>query len=441
MDPSLSFALRQSAFLLLGVARVHKKQVEYLLQEYKSLQMGIRKAFFPTNSTHAPCHSIILPTTFELDSLDIENELDLNRFEDPHVKSREEITLEEDSFTYIGTTILIKSSFLQDRENNLSESGEASGFGASSDPSNTDDHPPQDTLEIETIRDAVHDHGSEHDPLWTGQWNDVMGPDRGLEELIPKEKEPTCLVVEEKVERDEPRTATSAEAQELITNPQISFGYQSPDLVLRSTPPPELPRARRRRQKLLIDDTIALLTVETGRLLDDASALKRRRKIAPSTSLEIWKLNKRSKKDGMLFQPLITGLCHDLCNIYKKDFISAKIKMTSSSEEEDHAEPGGSPTGNDLGTAIESLCDTIPMEMPSPSRSGDFTPLTWYNEGLDVENTILPDIPEFDSPAGDLSFLEQDDRTPIVEHGGTPILAHYLAEQDLWFNFCKGSYQ
>ncbi|KAM3253268.1 sister chromatid cohesion 1 protein 3-like [Capsicum annuum] len=387
--------------------------------------MGIRKVFLPTNSTHALCHSIILPTTFELDSLDIENELDLNRFEDPHVKSREEITLEEDSFTYIGTTILIKSSFLQDRENNLSESGEASGFGArymeiDSDSSNTDDHPPQDTLEIETIRDAVHDHGSEHDPLWTGQWNDVMGPDRGLEELIPKEKEPTSLVVEEMVERDEPPTATSAEAQELITNPQISFGYQSPDLVLRSTPPPELPRARRRRRKLLIDDTIALLTVETGRLLDDASALKRRRKIAPSTSLEIWKLNKRSKKDGMLFQPLITGLCDDLCNIYKKNFISAKIKMASSSEEEDHAEPGGTPPGNDLGTAIESLCDTPPMEMPSPSRSGDFTPLTWYNEGLDVENTILPDIPEFDSPAGDLSFLEQDDRTPIVEHGGTP---------------------
>lgn len=74
--------------------------------------------------------------------------------------------------------------------------------------------------------------------------------------------------------------------------------------------------------------------------------------------------------------------------------------MASSSEEEDHAEPGGTPPGNDLGTAIESLCDTPPMEMPSPSRSGDFTPLTWYNEGLDVENTILPDIPEFDSPAG-----------------------------------------
>lgn len=94
------------------------------------------------------------------------------------------------------------------------------------------------------------------------------------------------------------------------------------------------------------------------------------------------------------------GLCDDLCNIYKKNFISAKIKMASSSEEEDHAEPGGTPPGNDLGTAIESLCDTPPMEMPSPSRSGDFTPLTWYNEGLDVENTILPDIPEFDSPAG-----------------------------------------
>ncbi|KAK4734278.1 hypothetical protein R3W88_008539 [Solanum pinnatisectum] len=50
-----------------------------------------------------------------------------------------------------------------------------------------------------------------------------MEPDEDLEELIMKDKEATCLVVEEMMECDEPPSAISTEVHE-FTNPQISFG-------------------------------------------------------------------------------------------------------------------------------------------------------------------------------------------------------------------------
>ncbi|MCD7462936.1 hypothetical protein HAX54_049648 [Datura stramonium] len=433
--------------------------------------MGIRKAFFSTNvnlpegATHAPYHSITWPETFELDALDFNDDLDLNRFEDTHLKSHEEITFKDQILTHEDQYVAI---FIdEDLGKSLSKSGEVSGLGAMPmetdyDPSNVDgipaqfqnsspknqeelnggtvqDHIPQDIPEIEIMRDAVHDHDSGNVPLWRDQWNDVMEPDKILEELIMQDKETASLVVEEMMERDVPPSATSAEVQE-FTNPHISFGHQSPDLVLRSTPPPEEPKARRRKRKPLIDDdAIVLSNDQIGRLLNDTSALKHRRKNASLSSLDIWKLNKRHRKDRMLFEPLITGLCDDLCNIYKEDFISAKLK-TASSQEEDHAEPSGKhspPPGNDLVIEIErqrdnqeSACTNLlseivpspdkfifspPMSTPSPSRRDDFTPSTSYREGLGVENTRLSDIPEFDSSAGDLSFLDQDDRTPIGE--------------------------
>nr|XP_009597243.1 sister chromatid cohesion 1 protein 3-like isoform X2 [Nicotiana tomentosiformis] len=486
MFPDVPLALRWSAQLLLGVVRIYSKQVEYFLQDCRTLETGIRKSILSTNlnlpedALHAPYQSITLPETFELDAVVFYDDVDLNRFGDTHLKSYEETTLEDQILMREDQYVAI---FIdEDIGNSLSKSGEVSGLGAmpietDSDPSNLDGIPaqsqnsspknlaalnggtvggdiPQDIPEIEIMRDAVYDHGSENVPLWSDQWNDVMEPDKILEEEIMKDKESASLVVEEMVERDEPPSATSAEVQE-FTNPQISFGHQSPDLLLRSTPPPEEPKARRRKRKLLIDeDDIVLSNDEIGRLLNDTSALKRRRKNAPLSSLDIWKLNKRHTKDGMLFESLLTGVHNDLCNIYKEDFISAKIKTASSLE--DHVEPSGNqspPPGNDLGIEIERLRDNqefactnllseiLPSpnkfisspQMPTPDpaastgRAGSDmeTPSTWYGEGLDVENTILSDIPEFDNSAGDLSFLDQDDRTPT----GTPEVGYLSRKQ------------
>ncbi|KAK4712600.1 hypothetical protein R3W88_007113 [Solanum pinnatisectum] len=360
--------------------------------------MGIGKVISSTNSNlpedaaHAPYHSITLPKTFELDSFNFEDDLDnLNRIEDTNLKSYEEITLEDEiparEDQYVAILI---------------------------------DEDVEKIPEMEFMLDAVHDHHSENDPLW----NDVMDPDDDMEELTMTDKETESLVVEEMMEHDEPPSAISAEVQE-FTNPQISFGHQSPDhLVLQSTPPPEEPKPMRRRRKLLIDAEIVLPEDESDPQLGDTSTLKRRRKNVLLSFLNRSKLNKRRRKDGMSFGPLLTGLCEGLRNIYKEDFVSTKLKMASSQEEEeeDHAEPSDNyyspPPGND--TDLLSEISPSPQFISSPPMStDDFTPSTCCREGLDVEDTVLSDIHDFDSSVEDLSFLDQDDRTPIGEQVGT----------------------
>ncbi|KAL3348538.1 hypothetical protein AABB24_021953 [Solanum stoloniferum] len=538
MTPEVPIALRTSGHLLLGVVRIYSKQVEYFAEDCKTLLMGVIKAFSSTNvnlpedATHAPYSSITLPETFELDAIVFDEDLDLNRIKDTHVKSFEEITLEDQIVSHEDQYVAI---FIdEDIVKSLSKSGEVSGLGAmpmeiDSGPSNPDetaaqpqhsspknqeglnkrtvcDDIPQDIPDIELMRDAVHDHSFENVPLWSDRGNDVMEPDRVLEEQIMRDKETASPVVKEILapgghsipsqQRQEPPSTTSAEAHE-FADPQISFGHQSPDLALLSTPPLEAPKIRRKRKLLIYDKDIVLPNNEMKRRLKGIGIKPREKKKVPCSSLDIWKQNQRLRKDGIFFEPIITGLCNDLCNIYKKDFISAKVMMASS--EENHAEPSNNqapPSENDLPVEIERLRDnqdlastnllseilpspnrpisspqmSMPspsrlissplMSMPSTSRRDDFspatttfgtessqigrtmdsgvqptpdpaastghvgsdleTPSTWFGEGLGVEDTVLSDIPEFDNSAGDLSFLEQNDDTPIGLRG-TPL--------------------
>lgn len=532
MTPEVPIALRTSGHLLLGVVRIYSKQVEYFSEDCKTLLTGVIKAFSSTNvnlpedATHAPYHSITLPETFELDALVFDADLDLNRFKDTHVKSYEEITLEDQTLSHEDQYVAIFVD--EDTVKSLSKSGEVSGLGATpmetdSDTSNPDgtaaqsqhssptnqaglnkgtvrDDIPQDIPEIEVMRDAVHDHSFENVDLWSDRGNDVMEPDKILEEQIMRDKETASPAVEEMLapgghsipsqQREEPPSTASAEAHE-FADPQISFGHQSPDLALLSTPPLEKPKASRKRKLLIYDKDIVLPNHEMKKRLQGFGKKLRERKNGPYSSLDIWKQNKRLRKDGIFIEPLITGLCDDLCNIYKEDFISAKFKTASS--QEDDAGPSNNqspPPGNDLPTEIERLRDNqdfastnllseiLPSpsrfisspqtSMPSPSRRDDFspatttfgtesgqigrtidsgvrptpdpaastghvgsdieTPSTWFGGGLGVEDTVLSDIPEFDNSAGDLSFLEQDDDTPIglrgtpssSKQGGTP---------------------
>ncbi|KAK4379645.1 hypothetical protein RND71_001507 [Anisodus tanguticus] len=533
MTPEVPIALRTSGHLLLGVVRIYSKQVEYFSEDCKTFLNVVLKAFSSTNvnlpegSTHAPYHSITLPETFELDALIFDESIDLNRVEDTHVKSYEEITLEDQILLHEDQYVAI---FIdEDTVKSLSKSVEVSGLGAmpmetDSDPSNPDgtaaqsqhssprnqdgldkgtvhDDIPQDIPEIEIMRDAVHDHSFENVPLWSDRGNDVMEPDKILEEQIMRDRETASPLVEEMLapgghsipsqQRQEPPSTTSVEAHE-FADPQISFGHQSPDLALLSTPPLEEPKARRKRKLLIYDKDIVLPNHVMKKQLQGTGIKLREKNKGPCSSLDIWKQNKRLRKDGIFFEPLITGLCDDLCNIYKEDFISAKVKMASS--QEDHAEPSNNqspPSGNDLPMEIERLRDNQDLastsllseilpspnkfisspqtSMPSPSRRDNFspatttfgaesgqlgrtmdsgvrptpdpaastghvgsdmeTPSTWFGgEGLGVEETILSDIPEFDHSAGDLSFLEQDDDSPIglrgtplsSKQGGTP---------------------
>lgn len=78
MYSEVPIALRMSGHLLLGVVRIYSKQVDFLFQDCNSILSGLRKAFtsfkldLPESAMQAPVQSITLPTTFELDALDVD---------------------------------------------------------------------------------------------------------------------------------------------------------------------------------------------------------------------------------------------------------------------------------------------------------------------------------------------------------------------------------
>lgn len=64
--------------------------------------------------------------------------------------------------------------------------------------------------------------------------------------------------------------------------------------------------------------------------IKDASGLRRKRKV-PST-LGIWKLNNRIIKEQVFCQPLLTGLCSELCNICSETYISTRLRSVEAGE-------------------------------------------------------------------------------------------------------------
>ncbi|EPS68424.1 hypothetical protein M569_06341 [Genlisea aurea] len=98
MYPEVPIALRMSGHLLLGVVRVYSKQVEYFYEDCNAMQHAINRDLrsitvnLPEASTKAPVDSVTLPGNFQLDSLEIDNNVQ-DRPENSHVKMLADFTL------------------------------------------------------------------------------------------------------------------------------------------------------------------------------------------------------------------------------------------------------------------------------------------------------------------------------------------------------------
>ncbi|XP_071936301.1 sister chromatid cohesion 1 protein 3 isoform X2 [Coffea arabica] len=512
-----------SGHLLLGVVRIYSKQVDYFYQDCNVALVEILKAFssvntninLPEGATQAPYHSITLPETLALDKIDLEDYSDLERSEDDHRGRREEITLEDQEPT--GRDPHEPTRFTEDVGRGSPDLEETTVSGLKpveedsrpsvpeditvviGDPSPSNqgglnekpgrDSTTQELPDIEVMRDAVHDFRMEDAPVWPDQGYDVE-LDRVLEEQIMKLTEASSPVVEEILvsggptmplpQAEEPQCVASEQAHENF-NLDIPFGHASPGLAIRSTPPVEQPRAkqRKKRSRDFYDEQTVLTNKSMKKALEDSSDLLRKKRDCPSSNLDMWKSQKRLKKDRVFLEPLITGLSADLVSIYKKEVISSKPHLVGS--EEPHLQPRDAqiPTpGGDKEMEIENLRNYVgpsggnemfnilpspnrfisspTMSMASPIRRGESTPATTnfgsepdrlettigtdvqttpdlaassgpfgsdmetpatlLGGALGVENTVLSDIPEMLNSAGDLSFLEQDEKTP----GGTP---------------------
>ncbi|KAH7864454.1 hypothetical protein Vadar_029735 [Vaccinium darrowii] len=472
MYPEVPIALRMSGHLLLGVVRIYSKKVDYLYQDYNFFLITFTKAFasvevnLPDDATHAPFHSVTLPDTFELDALSLDEDLYYEGLEDNHLRSQEDITLTEQIpiawDPYITITLDKDSLSLEDTSDPLAmpmEDVDVQDPGPTNqmvaNEKTNEDSFSNKTPEIEKMRDAVHNFQN-IPPLQ----DPASEPDATLERQSVNDKELTTPAAEE-ILISGGRSSSPAHLGEPVNSAPSNLAadisdlhvldHDSPNLVIRRTPPDEQqlveqPRGRKRRRKLLFDESTVLTNKFVKAGLDDCNDLRRKKKHCPSSALDVWKSNNRLRKENIFLEPLMLGLCADVCNIYKRDFISAKPHPVSVEEQRDQMPSSNMEierprniavpvdnnvvTENNVGTPntfIHSQRESSPVSFVSephlrttPGTDRHSSPNTFIRY-MDTPSPIfpepnrLPDIPE--DLIDDLNFLAIGEYTPTEVQG------------------------
>ncbi|XP_022896115.1 sister chromatid cohesion 1 protein 3-like isoform X2 [Olea europaea var. sylvestris] len=504
MYPEVPIALRMSGHLLLGVARIYSKQVDYLYEDCHVVQITINKAFtsvnvnLPEDANHAPFHSVTLPEKFELDALDLDN---YSWCEYDHLNSYDDITLTEQIPTGKDPYIIIAFDGDSPRDTvgavQIEEDVQEDTIPVFEDQSPrkhqlvdegiAEEINPPDLPSPEFQRDANHGSDFNYNPILS-DWVDA---DLEIVNQISKDIE-THTPHTEKPE--EPSKSQKHQASHSYNHSEsnMPFVHPSPEEEIRATPPVAQPKVRKRKRKQPFDKATVLSNGYMRNSLNDTSDIRHLKNYSCS-SLEIWKLNNKIRKDGALFEPLITGVCAELRDSFREEFISTKPHLVALQEAHEGAEVDPSPSSrHDLGVEVGCFCNneynSTEIIMPSiptpttPSRRNDFTvdnanfefqsdraetieeagtipksamgasTGTFYSDmetpkTFDGEHSALSDIPELATSAGELGFLEQDDNSPagtpkvgfLSKNQGTPeehtlssrtrALAQYLKKQ------------
>ncbi|KAL4562034.1 hypothetical protein LXL04_034223 [Taraxacum kok-saghyz] len=432
MNPQVPIALRMSGHLLLGVVRIYSKKVEYLQHDYNVLRIDISKVYtntdinLPKDANQAHFDSITLPERFDLDLMDVDDYDPLGS-PDTHLRPHEDITLLESRDKIPSGYFMI--SFGEDTFSNPSLSGQESpcprtpmsGPSQQMSPGFNDNN--NNTLSPEMQRDAIHISPQGH------------------------------IVFPEMVDPDPELQTPPHHSEPLIDNsePDVMFDVAPTPLV--EPEPAEQPRAKRR--KIKYDEATVLSNKFMKKSLENPTRLLRKRKGAPCSSLDVWRVNNNRKKDKSQFDPIITGLCDNLGQLFDDARMSTRAHLVQVEKanlvqvekahlvqvEYQRENAGPSPTTyspysspprmDDYTPAMTTGSGSYPVvttgvrSTPDPTSStGSFssnmeTPVTFSEDhhGFD-NNAALFDIPEGDDDdAGELSFIEEDGGSPISLKG------------------------
>ncbi|KAK6933743.1 LOW QUALITY PROTEIN: Rad21/Rec8-like protein, N-terminal [Dillenia turbinata] len=353
--------------------------------------------------------------------------------------------------------------------------------------------------EMEIMRDAIPELQSYDHLLHHHNVSDA-GESRGSKDQLRNVKEIPSPILEDVIvsggqsvpfELHPEPPASAASKDPTNVDSHISFRHASPHLALRPSPPSEKPKPRQKKRKQFFDES-TVLTNRYGimkKALEDSSDLVQKRKKLPCSNIDLWKFNNHFRKDQIFLAPLISGLCVDLCDVSKKDFILEKPHLAV--VEEDNVQPSPAqtpaamqnedmeigrlrqdegpassvfpesllPSGRELTPDIEPSTEPL-FGMTSQSQllptsdletsTGLFgsevqTPMIFTEERLGIDNTGLSDIPEYTFEAqmwhlwqDDLGFLEVDNNSPVGSQGTqevdalsarTRAVAQYLKRQ------------
>ncbi|KAK7323269.1 hypothetical protein VNO77_26734 [Canavalia gladiata] len=436
MDPEVPIALRMSGHLLLGVVRIYSKKVDYLFQDCNVVLTGLSKAFasiqlaLPEEASQAPFHSITVPETFYLDALHVDNEFDYDGVEDVHLKSQEEITLTDripvlmDHYVAISfdevqpyslnvafdimmdsshTEVLPDSGAIPMEEDIIAQSpsmnvvlgaedhgpvtqrqsptiqctgGDTSGFGPG------DNSSPQ-ALPVETVRDLNNDHNNVIPPVLQNLEDADANPSIDLDRTTKENDNIPEIVVDLDCEgrfassQQHSGPPTPDNSQRGTSDAQPSGENDSLNFVIRESPPIQQPQRRGRKRKQFFDQPIVLSNEHMRKALKNTRDIRRKRKDVPSSNLGTWKLNNSRRKEDIFYQPLFTGLCQDLLDISKSEYVRSKPHLIIS--EEDHAARIATMLSPTSQTPEEPLAVTDPvtasdMEIEQPRNVASTPP-------------------------------------------------------------------
>ncbi|XP_045815108.1 sister chromatid cohesion 1 protein 3-like [Trifolium pratense] len=464
MDPGVPIALRMSAHLLLGVVRIYSKKVDYLLNDCNAVRTVLYKVFpsmpnntLPEDARQAPVHSITMPATFDLDMLDVDYEIDTNGSEDVHMRTYEEITITDENYVIprfdegerFGdlneqpppdseaptTEIIIPQSPSTNEAMPVDVQDGSPSTRRESHTGDDNQHIFQDpntkeTMPVEAFRNPSNDHdtiGNLPDP---GS-NDTE-PNRDFNPTV-NEEDPIVEVTEVRVETPQvqptgPPTPVSIQegASDAHVNggeisQQTAGGHGSFDFGM--IPSPQIEQRQdqgqdqgnqRGRKRKFIDDAIVLTNEFMRKNLNDTRKIRRKRKDV--TTLGNWELKSKRLKEDVFDQPLFTGLCKELINIHKREYILSKPHLVIS--EEDH------PDNTTRTSPINEIADEPIPDAPEIIGNGNPPP----NPGVeDIErmrsdaNASPPIIPthsiDTEPVIEDTTYkspVRRDDATPSV---------------------------
>ncbi|KAL5976035.1 hypothetical protein ACLOJK_020365 [Asimina triloba] len=509
----IPIALRLSGHLLLGVARIYSKKVDYLYKDCNDVLTQLKSASasvqvnLPEHASHAPFHSITLPETFELDACEIDGAMHIAEGPDDHIKAYEEITMtaewslvlkdsEENLFQtriqndaleamdedfqtpHPGDSVSVGindpnasnqaedsnekslvdelpedvpkihlyqasipnttaepmdevaclpiTPFLggngDERIHDLSTSNQADEFNQRP----LREHSPQDLPEIEILRDAVQSFRSGSLPEWLDLGAEIGEQQEPFDRITNKKDglspitEGLFLPRREYVpSRSHPleSTAGSVEVPETFDS-KLSFGV--PEIAMQPSPPAKKQKARAQKRKNLIDyDTLVLLNKLISKQLRDTRNLKRRRQSLPIGRIDVQRSYNSSQGEQMFLEPSVSGMCSELQEIFKKDFLSPKdglglraaespVNVVGSMETEDIPTNEESFTGLPL-SETETQVPHRHLQSPSTKSSCE-REIETPQHG---EDSISGNLPEFM-------------RSPSLREGFTPSSASIL---------------
>uniref|UniRef100_A0A151UEC6 Sister chromatid cohesion 1 protein 3 n=1 Tax=Cajanus cajan TaxID=3821 RepID=A0A151UEC6_CAJCA len=413
MDPGVPIALRMSGHLLLGVVRIYSKKVEYFFQDCKEALTGLHKALDNLKTTHqeearpVPFSIITLPETFDLDAQNIDLQLD----HDSLVVATENCG----GLPFFKSLNLCLRGTLYQWKKDL----ESVSHVRSSDTCEFADQVPVtadyyvtvsfDEVQpyslyvtsvvvphatpvgsVERIRGPYNDINPEKSPLFSNLGANDSESNRNHDQTVNENdhvSETFCDLVPEgipvpsQLHFNPPTPPTS---QGGTSNAQIHDENNFPPFELDKSPPIQQPQRRTRKRKQFFDESIVLTNGFMRKALNNPRNILRKRKDLPSSSLGRWKLNNSRRKEHIFDQPLLTGVCKDLMDISKSEYVRSRPHLVIF--EEDHADasmaeilsPTNQPPEEPIAATIESLEE--PMAATNQPFEGLIAPIDQTSE-------------------------------------------------------------